>query len=456
MQSSKSNKSRLRQYKRALSKTEGLIPKLRFPEFEKDGEWNEDDLGQLATFFNGKGLAKSDIIDNGKYLCIHYGELFTKYSEVINEIDSLTNLEDGFYSIANDVLMPNSDVTPRGLAKASCIKINDVFLGGGILVIRTDTSEFDGEFLSRLIRHREREVLKYVTGITVYHLYASSIKKLTIHYPNLDEQQKIASCLSSLDELIAAHKDKLEALKDHKKGLMQNLFPHPSTSSGSGRSGSANITDGSEDYTVGLKNTTTAEGIEALEMPEARVPKYRFPEFEKDGEWVEKILENVIDSESSSLALNKIKLKKIGYPVYGADRIVGYIDEFQQEEKYISVVKDGAGIGRLKLCQPKSSILGTLLCIKSKKLKKYHLDWIYYQMNTINFTSYKKGSGIPHIYFSDFKTESIRVPNPKEQQKIAACLSAVDESITAQVEKIEHLQQHKKGLMQGLFPKIEG
>jgi len=182
------------------------------------------------------------------------------------------------------------------------------------------------------------------------------------------------------------------------------------------------------------------------------IPELRFPEFGNEGEWEKKTLENVADSESSRLALNKIVIKENGNPVYGADSIVGYINEFQQEDKYISIVKDGSGVGRLNLCKPKSSILGTLACIKSKDLKKYNIDWIYYQMNTIDFTSYKKGSGIPHIYFSDFKKEPIGLPNPKEQQKIASCLSSLDEVIAAHSQKLELLKDHKKGLMQNLFP----
>lgn len=182
------------------------------------------------------------------------------------------------------------------------------------------------------------------------------------------------------------------------------------------------------------------------------IPALRFPEFEGDGEWEEKPLQYVADSESSSLALNKLELKDKGYPVYGADSIVGYIDEFQQEEKYISIVKDGSGVGRLNLCEAKSSILGTLACIKSKDLKKFNLNWIYYQLNTIDFTSYKKGSGIPHIYFSDFKVEPIGVPKPQEQQKIASCLSSLDELLFAHNDKLNALKDHKKGLLQNLFP----
>jgi type I restriction enzyme S subunit len=182
------------------------------------------------------------------------------------------------------------------------------------------------------------------------------------------------------------------------------------------------------------------------------IPELRFPEFLNDEEWAEKLIGDITISESSSMALNKLELKPKGYPVYGADSIVGYIDDFQQEEKYISIVKDGSGVGRLNLCQSRSSILGTLVCLKSKNKKLYYLDWIYYLLNTVDFSVYVKGAGIPHIYFSDFKFEKISVPKPKEQQKIASCLSSLDEVIAAHSQKLELLKDHKKGLMQNLFP----
>jgi type I restriction enzyme S subunit len=182
------------------------------------------------------------------------------------------------------------------------------------------------------------------------------------------------------------------------------------------------------------------------------IPELRFPEFKNEGEWESNLLEEITISESSSMALNKLELKSKGYPVYGADSIVGYIDDFQQDEKYISIVKDGSGVGRLNLCQSHSSILGTLACIKSKNEKQFHLDWIYYLLNTIDFSVYVKGAGIPHIYYSDFKLENVPIPSIKEQQKIASCLSSLDEVIAAHSQKLELLKDHKKGLMQNLFP----
>lgn len=182
------------------------------------------------------------------------------------------------------------------------------------------------------------------------------------------------------------------------------------------------------------------------------IPEIRFPEFKNEGEWQIKTIGDIANSESSSMALNKLDLKPTGYPVYGADSIVGYIDEFQHQEKYISIVKDGSGVGRLNLCQNNSSILGTLTSLKSKNKKQYDLDWLYYLLNTVDFSVYVKGAGIPHIYYSDFKNENIPVPTPQEQQKIASCLSSLDEVIETHSQKLDLLRDHKKGLMQNLFP----
>jgi len=129
-----------------------LTGKKRLPGFS--GEWEVKRLGEMAIFFKGRGLSKSALIPFGGVPCIHYGELFTQYPETIRKVISHTNeSKDSFRSSANDVLMPTSDVTPRGLAKASCITINGVILGGDILVIRSDRNKIFGPFLSYLIRY---------------------------------------------------------------------------------------------------------------------------------------------------------------------------------------------------------------------------------------------------------------------------------------------------------------
>ena len=182
-------------------------------------------LGDVSTFLKGKGLPKSSLTPSGAEPCIHYGELFTRYPETIGEIISRTNdSRDSFRSIENDVLMPTSDVTPRGLAKASCVRVDDVILGGDILVIRSDRKCVYGPFLSYVIRSEEGQVLQLVSGSTVFHLYGSDMKKFTFSMPPLQEQTAIATLLSDMDTELTAHKARSDKTRALKQGMMQELL----------------------------------------------------------------------------------------------------------------------------------------------------------------------------------------------------------------------------------------
>ena len=177
------------------------------------------------------------------------------------------------------------------------------------------------------------------------------------------------------------------------------------------------------------------------------VPALRFPEFRECESWDKKNIDSILDCDSSQLVLSKLN--------FGADGIIGYIPNYKKDQVYISIVKDGSGVGRLNICSAYSSLLGTLNYLVSKNEQKYKIRWIYYLLQTIDFSNYIKGSGIPHIYFNDYKKQNIYISSPleQEQQKIADCLSSLDDLIEATNRKIEALKEHKKGLMQRLFPK---
>jgi type I restriction enzyme, S subunit len=185
----------------------------------------------------------------------------------------------------------------------------------------------------------------------------------------------------------------------------------------------------------------------------ALVPKLRFPEFGDADAWIQAQIGDIAASQSSTLALNKLSLRPKGYSVYGADSCVGFIDSFAQDEDYIAIVKDGSGVGRLSLKQGKSSVLSTLAYIKCQPNSRTTLAWLFYCLNSLDLRKFVKGSGIPHIYFSDYATQEVFVPAPPEQQKIAECLSSADDLITAHARKLDALKTHKKGLMQQLFPR---
>ena len=204
---------------------QALVPRLRFPEFREAGEWARKQLGEIAKIYKGKGISKADITADGVHPCVRYGELYTSYGELIDVVISKTNISANelFVSRKGDVVIPSSGETKLDIATAACVMHNGIALGSDLNVIR---SKQNGAFLSYYLNGSMRlEIAKVAQGDTVAHLYKSNLEKLSLALPRKKEQQKIADCLSSLDALIAAQADKLDALKAHKKGLMQQLFP---------------------------------------------------------------------------------------------------------------------------------------------------------------------------------------------------------------------------------------
>lgn len=203
------------------------IPRLRFPEFRDAAEWKRERLGAVAEFLKGKGISKADLDPNGKIPCIRYGELYTRYGETIEIVYSKTNIPkpELFLSCKNDVIIPASGETKLDIAKASCVLIDGVALGSDLNVLRTKN---DGVFLSYYLNGPKRlEIARLAQGDAVVHLYQSQLAQLEMVFPEKSEQQRIARCLSSLDFAINDELKKLDTLKAHKRGLMQQLFLTP-------------------------------------------------------------------------------------------------------------------------------------------------------------------------------------------------------------------------------------
>jgi type I restriction enzyme S subunit len=200
-----------------------LTGQTRLPGFQ--GEWEVRRLGDVAAFHKGRGLPKSSLSVYGAEACVHYGELFTRYPETIDTIISRTDDTAGaFRSVANDVLMPTSDVTPRGLAKASCIQVNGAILGGDILIIRCDRKLVFGSFLSYKIRQQEDQILQLVTGTTVFHLYGRDMAKLTLTLPSVEEQTAIVTTLRDIDAELTALEARRAKTRALKQSMMQELL----------------------------------------------------------------------------------------------------------------------------------------------------------------------------------------------------------------------------------------
>lgn len=227
----KSKLEQLKEHKRGLMQrlfpAKGkTVPELRFTEFRNDGEWEIKKLRDIATFSKGKGISKTDVTANGTTPCIRYGELYTTYKETITDVSSYTDLPvtDLFLSKANDVIIPSSGETKEDIATASCIIKDGIAIGGDINVIRTSNN---GIFLSYYLTYvKKNDIARIAQGVSIIHLYNEQLRDLVVELPNsIKEQQRIADCLQSVDNVIKSYEDKITALELHKKGLMQQLFP---------------------------------------------------------------------------------------------------------------------------------------------------------------------------------------------------------------------------------------
>lgn len=180
------------------------------------------DLGKYCAT---GALSKDDIDASGKYPCILYGELFTKYSEVIKQVASRTNIIPTYLSGTNEILFPSSTTADaQSLIFPSSLKTKNIFLGGDLFTIKLK-NEFDSDFISYLVNFEYKNTLaRYAQGITIIHLHYTDIKEQVIDIPNVDTQFNISSVMRKIETIIEMNINELNALLLMKKGFLQKMF----------------------------------------------------------------------------------------------------------------------------------------------------------------------------------------------------------------------------------------
>ncbi len=228
-----------------------LIPRLRFPEFKDNGEWEEKNILEIASMkarIGWQNLRSEEHLDSGDYYLI----TGTNFNNGLIDWESAKYVSYERFIQDENIILKEGDtlITKDGsigkIAYVENIGQKKATLNNGIFRIRPKTGNKKFIFYTFLSKRFKLFLQKLTAGSSITHLYQKDFTNYKIAIPlKLQEQQKIAAFLSNLDELIGAHRQKLELLKRHKKGLMQNLFPQ--------------------------------EG--------EKVPKLRFPEFRDKGEW---------------------------------------------------------------------------------------------------------------------------------------------------------------------------
>jgi type I restriction enzyme S subunit len=411
-----------------------LVPRLRFPEFENAGEWEMLELSEITDRITEKIETKkiTTVSISAGLGFVSQAEKFSRdisgqqYKNYIhlrkdefayNKGNSKTFPQGCIYKLIefDEAAVPNAFICFRFKSKV----VADFYQG-------YFANNFHGKQLKKFITSGAR-----MDGL----LNISPSDFFSISFPTptkREEQQKIASCLSSLDEVIRAESQKLELYQQHKKGLLQNLFPQ--------------------------------EG--------ETVPKLRFKDFEESGEWVEKTLGEICDVRDGTH--DSPKYVSQGYPLVTSKNLMsnGMIDfinvDYLTEYDYNQINKRSkvdvgdilfgmiGTIGNPVIVRTDGFAIKNVALIKSQGVLnqeflvyQFKSDFIEKQFGRVN-----AGGILKFIALGMIRNLDIFVPNLAEQQKIASCLSSIDDLINAQRQKIELLKQHKKGLLQGLFPPI--
>jgi len=410
----------------------GNVPKLRFPEFRGGPAWKEMLLKNIS----------SSIFD-GTHQTPTYTEDGIPFFSVENIVSGNKNK---FISIQDHITAKSKNKPEKGdilITRIGTIGFSTVvdwdyeFSIYVTLAVIKKTDFFNSYYLHSYFqseRYQSEIRGKSLLSAVPCKINMDELRKTEVLLPSPIEQQKIAVCLSSIDDLITAQTQKIDALKAHKKGLMQQLFP--------------------------------AEG--------ETMPKLRFPEFRDAGEWEEKKINELttyIDYRGKSPA----KYEHGIFLVTAKNIKQGYIDyesskEYVSPDEYDEVMKRGkpkigdvlltteAPLGNVAQIDNENIALAQRV-IKFRSNSLLYDDFLKYYMLGDRFQKLLEskaiGSTVLGIQGKVLHQLPINIPHKSEQQKIAVCLSSIDNLITAQTQKIDALKAHKKGLMQQLFPSAD-
>jgi type I restriction enzyme S subunit len=396
-------------------------PKLRFPEFSDAGEWEKDELGKISLFINER-------IPLGKITLKNYvstENILPDYEGLIIA-SKLPSSGTATRFKTNDILISNI----RPYLKKVCLASKDGGTSNDVIVVRAN-SKVSYQYLSFILKNDAfiEYVMRGAKGVKMPRGDISLMKEYPLAYPSKQEQQKIADCLSSISDRITLETQKLDTLKAHKKGLMQQLFP--------------------------------AEG--------ETLPKLRLPEFQDSGDWEEQKLGSLVEIFSGD-APSSYKLSS----AYGCPYVK--VEDMNNCSKYQSISREyadkstknlptgsvifpkrGAAImgNKVRIAAVPFYIDSNMMALFPQKKSFLLPEFLYYLVLTQQLSKIADTSSIPQINNKHIIAYTVKIPSPPEQQKIADCLSSLDELIAAQTQAIATLKTHKKGLMQQLFPSVE-
>ena len=418
-----------------------LFPRLRFPDFQDEGGWHSGQLNDaLLSISNGLVLEQGSDVTGYKVTRI---ETIATGAIDPHRIGLVKTSQDiSSYKLrVGDILLSNINSVAH-IGKSAFVDHDyDLHHGMNLLRLVVNKSKHYPKFIFYLINTDEiRASLRERANKAVNQasINQTELGKTEVALPLAPEQQKIADCLSSLDNLIRLEAEKLDAIKAHKNGLMQQLFP--------------------------------AEG--------ETLPKLRFPEFREAGEWTQMPLSKVCDVLQGYGFPVKLQGKNVGkYPFCKVSDIsrgvaesggvlteaANYVDDEDLRKLRAKPIPKGATvfakIGEALRLNRRAFVQRDCLIDNNatglKAIDGAATDYFVYLLSQRIDLNKHCGGAVPSVNKSTLEEIEVIVPDPDEQKRIADCLSSLDDALAVQFRKVETFKIHKKGLMQQLFPVLD-
>lgn len=403
-----------------------LVPKLRFPDYS--GDWKKSTIGESGEFYYGRSCPKWSVTNDATIPCIRYGELYTKFENKIDKVYSYTSIEPANlrFSKGTEVLVPRVGEDPMDYTHCAWLSLPNVAIGEMISVYNTDNNPL---FTALMFNAKLRtEFAKRVEGGSVTNLYYEKLRNIVIYYPtDLEEQQKIADFLSTIDEVIAQSEAEVQNLKQQKKAAMQKIFSQEVR---------FKREDGSE-YPE-WEETTFGETCSGFE--------YGMNTAACDYDGVNKYIRitDIDDTSRRYMSENAVSPKG------------NMLDKYIVKPNDILFARTGASVGKAYLYKEFDGLLyyaGFL--IRANVNTEHNAYFVFAQTLTYDYWNWVKltsmRTGQQGINAQEYKEYQFFAPCLEEQQKIADFLSAYDEAISYAKQELDKWKELKKGLLQQMF-----
>ena len=411
-------------------KLSSLVPRLRFPEFEEKAAWSARPLTKVVrSISSGLSLTQTNGSNGFRVTRI---ETIADGTVDINRVGRvMTDQDISSYRLSiSDILVSNINSISH-IGKSVLIDRDyDLYHGMNLLRIEVLSDVIYSRFLyywlnTEIVRASIRS--RANKAVNQASINQTELGNTVVLLPLPAEQQKIADCLSSLDDLIATEGRKLDALRQHKQGLIQQLFPQPGET----------------------------------------VPRLRFPEFEDAPEWEEERLGNLVTIMSGK-SPSHYALFAQGDCAFVKVEDLNNCSKYQMDAReYCNDTRDavptgsivfpkrGAAIENNKIRITASEILIDTNLMALAPRNTASTEFLYYYLVRVGLAEIADTSSIPQINNKHIIPYRVLVPSESEQHRIADCLSMLDARLAAQVEKLNALKTHKQGLLQQIFPPLE-